>query len=95
MIPSTAPYSGNTLLFQQCLQKQVGRVSFYTRRDRSRLVTVRSETESIALSNLTDHSGNPIPAEPRPTLNTCTGTVSPQQTAQSIPKIDQTVEKSY
>ena len=76
VIPATAPYSGNTLLFQQCLQKQVGRVPFYTRRDRSRLVTVRSETESIALSNLTDHSGNPIPAEPHPTLNTCTGTVS-------------------
>ncbi|XP_069986230.1 mucin-2-like [Penaeus vannamei] len=37
---------------------------------------IRSETESIALSNLTDHSGNPIPAELHPTLSTCTGTVS-------------------
>ncbi|XP_069980992.1 hepatitis A virus cellular receptor 1-like [Penaeus vannamei] len=38
----TTPYSGNTLLFQQCLQKHVGRVTFRTRSDRSRLTNASS-----------------------------------------------------
>ena len=76
VIPPTAPYSDNTLLFQQCLQKQVGKVSFRSRPDRSRLITVTSENQAKALAKLTDLYGNPILAEPHPTLNTCTGTVS-------------------
>lgn len=52
VIPPTDPYSDNTYLLQQYLQEQVGRVPFLTRPDRSRLVTVISKTEAIALSNL-------------------------------------------
>ncbi|XP_070000759.1 mucin-2-like [Penaeus vannamei] len=47
-----------------------------SRSDRSRLVTVTSEAQARALSALTELAGKPIPAEPHPTLNTCTGTVS-------------------
>jgi len=38
IVPPTAPHSDNTLLFQQCLQKQVGKV-FFCSPDRSRLIS--------------------------------------------------------
>ncbi|XP_069977488.1 uncharacterized protein [Penaeus vannamei] len=66
--PSLYPYSGNTLLFQQCLQEQVGSPLPYPTR-LSPSLSVTSKTQAMALSNLTDFSGNPIPAEPHPTLN--------------------------
>ncbi|XP_069992912.1 uncharacterized protein [Penaeus vannamei] len=73
VIPPTAPYSENTLLFHQDLQKQVGKVTFRSRSDHSCLVTVTSEAQAHALSTL---NGKPIPAEPHLSLNTCTGTAS-------------------
>nr|XP_027235998.1 uncharacterized protein LOC113827302 [Penaeus vannamei] len=46
--------------------------------------------------NFTEMSGSETAKlfKPHPTLNTCTGTLSLQQTAQFIPKIGQTVEKT-
>ena len=75
-IPPTAPYANNTLLFQKCLQDQVGKVSFKTRDDRSRLVRVDTERQAKAMLQLTDLNGTSINAQPDENLNTCTGTIS-------------------
>ncbi|XP_069996724.1 uncharacterized protein [Penaeus vannamei] len=64
----------NILLFipycTTLFNKQVGKVTFRSRSDHSRLVTVTSEAQACALSALSDLTGKPIPAEPHPTLNT-------------------------
>ena len=78
-IPMTAPYNDNTLLFQKCLQRQVGRVTFHTRQDRSRLVIVGDAIQSQKMHNLKDLQGNPIPAVPDVHLNTTIGTVAVPQ----------------
>lgn len=44
VIPLIAPYSDCTHIFQQCLQKEVGKVSIYSLPDHSRLVKVTSES---------------------------------------------------
>lgn len=51
VIPPTAhsPYSENALLFQQCLQKQVGEVTYRNRSDCSCLVIVIYEFQACAL----------------------------------------------
>lgn len=55
----TAPYSGNTLLFQQSPRASGQSLLPYpTRSFPSHIVT--SETDATALSNLTYFSGNPI-----------------------------------
>ncbi|KAG0712261.1 Large neutral amino acids transporter small subunit 2 [Chionoecetes opilio] len=76
IVPSTAPYSANALRFTVCLQRQVGKVAFRTRPDRSRLGTVDTEAQAHALLNLKDLDGNPFDIMPDIALNTCTGTVS-------------------
>ena len=75
-IAPTAPFAENTLHFQRCLQKQVGKVLFQTRPDCSRLVRVESETQSQAIANLLAPSGDPFCATPDDRLNACTDTVS-------------------
>lgn len=70
MIPSTAPYSYNPLLFQQCLKK----ARFPLQIVPASSVTCKSQAK--ALSTLIDFNGKPIPAQPRHSLNTCTQTVS-------------------
>lgn len=69
MISPTAPYSENTHLCQQCLQKQEGNITFHSRSDPSRLGTVASKTQAR------DLTGKTIPAQPH-SFNTFTGTFS-------------------
>ena len=76
VIPASAPYHDNTLLFQRCLMEKVGNVPFHSRSDKSRLVRVDSEEQSQALANLMDCHGNHFCAQPDPYLNLSIGTVS-------------------
>lgn len=80
-------YPDNTLLFQKRLQKQI--VSF-RRPDRSRLVTVTSETQAKVLLTLTNFKGKSTPTQPHSSLSSCT----PRQTALSTTEIGQIVEKT-
>ena len=55
--------------------KQVGRVTFLTRLDRSRLVIVDSESRAEILLTLKDLNGKPFPVSSDTQLNTHTSTV--------------------
>ena len=76
VVPASAPYANNTLKFQQCLQKQVGKPTFQTRPDGSRLVRAETEAQAKALHNLLDLDSKPFPISSDTLLNTCTGTVA-------------------
>ncbi|KAG0712132.1 hypothetical protein GWK47_019124 [Chionoecetes opilio] len=76
IVPSDAPHSACTLSFQKCLQRQVGKVTFRTRADRSSLVIVDTEEQAHVMLDLKDLDGNPFYITPDITLNTCTGTVA-------------------
>ena len=54
----------------------MGKIHFQTQPDRSRLVRVKSEAQSQAMSNLLTPSSDPFCATPDNHLNTCTGTIS-------------------
>ena len=47
-------------LFQKCIQRQVGRVIFLTRPDRSRLVVVDSKSQAETMLTLKDLGGKPF-----------------------------------
>ena len=74
-IPTYAPYSENTFQFQKCIQRHVGRVTFHTRPDRSRLFIVDTESQAEAILTLKDHDWKPFPVSSDTQLNTRTGTV--------------------
>lgn len=86
MIPPTAPYSDSTLLFQQCLQKQVDKVSFHSHSDRLNLLTVTSEFHACVLSTLADFTGKPLVLEVF---------LSPRLIVLSITRTSQTVKTTY
>ena len=71
-IPAHAPYSKHIFQFQNCIQRQVGRVTIHTRLDKSHLLIVDSESQAEAMSILKDLDRKPFLVFPDTQLNTCT-----------------------
>lgn len=72
--PPDAPFLSDTLGFQDCLDFQVGSDLFHFRRS-FRLVTVETESRSIAVLSLKDPSCSPVLTLQDPYLNSCEGAV--------------------
>ena len=75
-IPSGTPIATSDLDLHLCLLKQVGKdVTFSSRTDGSKIVTVHSEAQAVAMASLVDPSGSAVPATRDPYLNSCQGTI--------------------
>ena len=61
-IPAHVAYPVNTLEFKKYIQRQVGRLTFHTRHDRSQLVIVDSESQAKAMLTLKDFDGKTFPS---------------------------------
>ena len=77
-IPASAEIEDDITL-DLILLKQVGKdVTFYSKHDRSRVVTVRNAEQAQAMKELFNNKGTTIPVQKNQVLNSCTGTIAIQ-----------------
>ena len=70
-VPAHDPYSVNTFQFKKCIQKQMGRITFHTQPDRSRLIViVDTESQVEAMLTVKDLDRKPFPVSSVIQLNT-------------------------
>ena len=79
-IPGETETTGDYLAFHHTLIDHVGQdVTFHTKFDRSRVVTVQNSKQAQAMTKLLDNDGTRIPVYKNQILNPCTGTVAIQR----------------
>ena len=75
-VTSDTPITNNDLDLHLCLLKQVGKdIVFTSRNDGSKIITVQTEKQALAMKSLVDPSGAPVPAARDLNLNSCICTV--------------------